>query len=118
MKLKFETPKVQIDRKIPARPEGVKENELTKFIESKAEYAFVKKILPMEIVPEPPKHESYPTPSGWVPPNYAKAKSLPYQVLRTRFHQFPIYHEEREGGSRKLTVVKQIQGEIWVRFNC
>jgi large subunit ribosomal protein L49 len=66
-------------------------------------------------VPDPPVHESYPTPSGWVPIDVNKAKKLPYQVLRTRFHNYPIYTEEREGGTRKLVRIKHIQGDIWVK---
>ena len=88
--------------------------KLTKAIESKEEFKHVLKLLPLEIVPEPPEHASYPTPSGWQPPNYEKAKRLPYAVLRTRFQNFPIYLEEREGGSRKLVRIKNIQGDIWV----
>lgn len=90
--------------------------KLTKAIESKEEFKHVLKLLPQEIVPQPPSHSSYPTPSGWQPPNYEKAKKLPYAVLRTRSHNFPIYLEEREGGSRKLVRIKNIQGDIWVGF--
>ena len=87
---------------------------LTKVIESKEEFKHVLKLLPHEIVPEPPTHGSYPTPSGWQPPKITKSNMLPYAVLRTRFHNFPIYLEEREGGSRKLVRIKNIQGDIWV----
>ena len=91
-----------------------KDVKLTKLVESKEDFKHVLKLLPEEIVPEPPKHDSYPTPSGWRPPNYEKSKNLPYAVLRTRFHNYPIYVMEREGGSRKLVRIKYIQGNIWV----
>ena len=69
-------------------------------------------------MPEPPKHDIYPTPSGWVPVNADKSSKLNYYVLRTRFHNFPIYPLEREGGSRKLVKIKYIEGNIWVfKFN-
>ncbi len=84
-------------------------------IESKEEFKFVEKILPSELVPEPPAHEVYPTPSGWVPPNPKLSSRLSYAVLRTRFHNFPIYPLTREGGSRKLVRIKFIEGDIWVR---
>lgn len=43
---------------------------LTGVVESRdpEEWKFVEALLPSRIVPEPPKHSSYPTPSGWVPP--------------------------------------------------
>ena len=82
-------------------------------VESKDEFVHVLKLIGNPIVPDPPNHESYPTPSGWVPPNPEKASKLPYYVLRTRFHNFPIYTLEREGGSRKLTRIKNIEGDIW-----
>ena len=31
------------------------------------EWEAVERILPLALVPAPPAHESYPTPSGWVP---------------------------------------------------
>lgn len=31
------------------------------------EWAAVERVLPQGTVPEPPKHDSYPTPSGWFP---------------------------------------------------
>jgi len=48
----------------PAKP------TLTDVIESRdpEEWKFVEALMPSKIVPEPPKHSSYPTPSGWVPP--------------------------------------------------
>ena len=99
---------------LPSRPLNLKEEELTQVAQSREEFKYVEKILPSEIVPEPPVHESYPTPSGWMPPNYEKSSKLPYYVLRTRFHNFPIYLVEREGGSRKLVRIKNIHGNIWV----
>ena len=31
------------------------------------EWAAVERVLPDPLVPDPPKHDSYPTPSGWQP---------------------------------------------------
>jgi len=44
---------------------------LTDVVESRdpEEWKFVEALIPMKMVPDPPKHSSYPTPSGWVPPN-------------------------------------------------
>lgn len=99
----------------PSRPVTLKDAKLTNVIESKEEFEkYVKRILPSQFIPEPPKHDSYPTPSGWVPPNYEKCGKLPYYVLRTRFHQFPIYPEERDG-SKRYVRIKNVEGDIWVR---
>lgn len=38
------------------------------FVESVDEYQFVERLLPPTSIPKPPKHEHYPTPSGWEPP--------------------------------------------------
>ena len=99
---------------LPSRPINSNDREFPKVIQSNDEFKFVEKILPSHIVPDPPKHDSYPTPSGWVAPNFEKSLKLPYSVLRTRFHNFPIYLLEREGGSRKLVRIKNIEGDIWV----
>ncbi|KAI0229310.1 39S ribosomal protein L49, mitochondrial [Lamellibrachia satsuma] len=87
---------------------------LTGFEESSEteEWKFVERILPKEVVPPPPAHASYPTPSGWVPPKES-SQSLPYYVRRTRFHQLPIYLEILNGGNRKMTMVKKVNGDIW-----
>lgn len=38
------------------------------FVESVDEYHFVERLIPPTSIPKPPKHEHYPTPSGWQPP--------------------------------------------------
>ncbi|XP_054580571.1 39S ribosomal protein L49, mitochondrial isoform X2 [Eptesicus fuscus] len=59
------------------------------FVESEDEYQFVERLLPPTRVPEPPKHEHYPTPSGWQPPR-------------------DITH-----GNRQMTVIRKVEGDIW-----
>lgn len=98
----------------PSRPASLADEKLTDVVESKEDFEkYVTKILPNYMVPDPPLHDSYPTPSGWVPPNLERAARLPYFVLRTRFHQFPIYPEERDG-SKRYVRIKNIEGDIWV----
>ena len=99
---------------LPSRPVNMNDAQFTQVVESKDDFQYVRKILPTLIVPEPPKHDQYPTPSGWVPIDVKKASKLPYYVLRTRFHNYPIYLTEREGGSRKLIRIRYIEGDIWV----
>uniref|UniRef100_A0A2K5EMU0 Large ribosomal subunit protein mL49 n=1 Tax=Aotus nancymaae TaxID=37293 RepID=A0A2K5EMU0_AOTNA len=49
------------------------------FVESVDEYHFVERLLPATRIPVPPKHECYPTPSGWQPP---RDLTLPPNCLR------------------------------------
>ena len=42
--------------------------KFTDVIESKEEWKWVERLMPMKVVPEVPHHDSYPTPSGWFPP--------------------------------------------------
>ncbi|PAA75892.1 hypothetical protein BOX15_Mlig001027g9, partial [Macrostomum lignano] len=83
--------------------------------------AFVTPLLAADTVPEPPRHASYPTPSGWSPPSpdaLAGRTGRPYAVLRTRNHMLPIYYAETDRrrtenvpGTRRMTIVKRIQGD-------
>jgi large subunit ribosomal protein L49 len=92
---------------IPPKP------ELTGMVESQNpdEWKFVEALLPPKIVPEPPKHAVYPTPSGWVPPK--GNLETPYLIRRTRFHNFPIYLIVLNGGNRPFTTICKVEGDIW-----
>ncbi|CAD5123061.1 DgyrCDS11441 [Dimorphilus gyrociliatus] len=79
---------------------------------NEAEWKAVQSLLPLKEIPLPPKHKSYPTPSGWVPPS----STLPdekYHIRRTRFHQLPVYLESRLGGWHHLTVIRYCDGDLW-----
>ena len=91
---------------------GIKRNPLTNVEVSKEEFKYAEKLLPKFTAPEPPKHDKYPTPSGWVPPS-EKGLTHPYFVERTRFHNIPVYHRHTDGGSRKLTVINRVKGDHW-----
>ena len=36
---------------------------------SAEDFKYVERLFPAKTVPKPPEHESYPTPSGWFPPD-------------------------------------------------
>ncbi|KAL8612831.1 hypothetical protein ACOMHN_038086 [Nucella lapillus] len=93
----------------------VSEDDLATYEVSKEDFRFVEDILPPRVVPPVPNHEVYPTPSGWCPPR-EEAQSLPYFVRRTRNHMLPMYEEERNGNTRKMVKVRNIDGDIWA-FN-
>ncbi|KAK2150027.1 hypothetical protein LSH36_427g05027 [Paralvinella palmiformis] len=135
------------ERVIPEPPQT-----LTDVEESKEEFKYVEKLLASNVVPEPPKHDHYPTPSGWIPQTVeqsfrmrfsgsrwrkraligksdndeedfhgftveelkkAKLGDLPYFIKRTRFHNLPVYVEIHNGGNRKMTLIKYVEGDIW-----
>ncbi|XP_036182605.1 39S ribosomal protein L49, mitochondrial [Myotis myotis] len=82
-----------------------------RFVESVDEYQFVERLLPPTSVPEPPKHEHYPTPSGWQPPR-DPPPNLPYFVRRSRMHNIPVYKDITHG-NRQMTVIRKVEGDIW-----
>ncbi|CAH1792302.1 unnamed protein product, partial [Owenia fusiformis] len=98
------------DNKKPV--ESVNPEETTDYEVSKEEWKYVDRLLPLKTLPEPPKYSSYPTPSGWIPQKDENI-GLPYSVRRSRFHMLPVYLEEKSGGTRKITIVKKVEGDIW-----
>ncbi|XP_004713582.1 39S ribosomal protein L49, mitochondrial [Echinops telfairi] len=81
------------------------------FVESVDEYHFVERLLPPTSIPDPPKHEHYPTPSGWQPPQ-DPPPNLPYFVRRSRMHNIPVYTDITHG-NRQMTVIRKVEGDIW-----
>ncbi|KAH9490322.1 54S ribosomal protein L49, mitochondrial [Bulinus truncatus] len=83
------------------------------------EFKYVLPLLPMETVPEVPEHFSYPTPSGWFPPNLELRSKQKYLVRRTRNHMLPIYPEttrkriEHIQTVQHCVAIKRIEGDIW-----
>ncbi|XP_022075655.2 mitochondrial ribosomal protein L49 [Acanthochromis polyacanthus] len=79
-------------------------------IESTEEYRFVERLIPPSRIPAPPKHVGV-TPSGWSPPADSPPP-LPYMIRRSRMHNVPVYTDVTNG-SRKLTLVRKVEGDIW-----
>ncbi|KAM6307746.1 large ribosomal subunit protein mL49 [Podargus strigoides] len=79
--------------------------------ESRADYAFVERLLPPTRIPDPPQHPTYPTPSGWSPPT-GPPPGLPYFVRRSRMHNLPVYLLTVKG-NRRLTELRRVEGDIW-----
>uniref|UniRef100_H3AGA9 Large ribosomal subunit protein mL49 n=1 Tax=Latimeria chalumnae TaxID=7897 RepID=H3AGA9_LATCH len=80
-------------------------------VESTEEYKFVERLIPPTQIPTPPNHTHLPCPSGWRPPR-DPAPDSPYVVKRSRMHNIPVYRDLKSG-SRKLTVIRKIEGDIW-----
>ncbi|CAI4231354.1 unnamed protein product [Auanema sp. JU1783] len=92
--------------------------------ELKIDWKFVERLLPHEVVPDLPKHSSYPTPSGWQPPA-SPSPALPYYVRRKRDHTFALYLERRRDELNEqtldfeyveLVVIKGVDGDV-MAFN-
>ncbi|XP_022094907.1 39S ribosomal protein L49, mitochondrial-like [Acanthaster planci] len=95
------------------RKEAVDEDSpRTGFIESKEDFKYVERLIPPLEPPGPPVHETYPTPSGWSPPK-GTDPGTPYSVRRTRYHSVPVYLKLKFGDSQQLTIVKNIEGDVW-----
>ncbi|CAG9854153.1 unnamed protein product [Phyllotreta striolata] len=73
------------------------------------EWKYVERALPLTIVPQPIRKESYP--SGWKPQT-EDVKKLPYLVQRTKNHMIPVYLQISQRGVRRHTFVRKIQGDI------
>ncbi|GAB1602772.1 39S ribosomal protein L49, mitochondrial-like [Argonauta hians] len=80
----------------------------------KEDFKYVERLLPDEIVPEPPSEAltGAPTPSGWLPSTKSSLKQ-PYFVKRTKNHMLPLYVEKKFGGNRILTKICKIDGDVW-----
>lgn len=80
----------------------------------KEDFKYVEMLLPKDTVPSPPPESlmGLPTPSGWVPPNENGLKH-PYFVKRTKNHMLPLYLDVKYHGTRPLTKICRIDGNIW-----
>uniref|UniRef100_A0A2M4C0P0 Large ribosomal subunit protein mL49 n=1 Tax=Anopheles marajoara TaxID=58244 RepID=A0A2M4C0P0_9DIPT len=74
------------------------------------EWKYVERILAPRTVPRPSPKESYP--SGWKPAN--PQPGLKYTVLRTKNHMLPVYLQRAFRGQRRITVIRRVEGDIWL----
>ncbi|XP_022184108.1 probable 39S ribosomal protein L49, mitochondrial [Nilaparvata lugens] len=74
------------------------------------EWRFVERLIPPPTVPVPRIRDVYH--SDWVPQT-AKPGQLPYFLERTKNHQLPVFLIISHRGTRRLTHVKNISGDVW-----
>ncbi|VDK86429.1 unnamed protein product [Litomosoides sigmodontis] len=94
----------------------------SKAVEIPVNWKYVQRLMPKRLIPDIPKHDTYPTPSGWRP---AKPRpDLTFYVERNRDHLLPLYLETRKDQLDpktldfeyvELVLVKRIHGDI---FEC
>ncbi|KAI4465389.1 mitochondrial 39s ribosomal protein l49 [Holotrichia oblita] len=91
---------------------AVEQNSTIKYEVSKNsnEWKYVERILPPKVIPEPKYLTEYP--SGWKPQEKS-AEDLPFYTTRTKNHMIPVYLKTSHRGTKRLTYVKKIQGDIW-----
>uniref|UniRef100_A0A1L8DR26 Large ribosomal subunit protein mL49 n=1 Tax=Nyssomyia neivai TaxID=330878 RepID=A0A1L8DR26_9DIPT len=74
------------------------------------EWKFVERLLGTNTVPAPMPRPHYP--SGWLP-QQSDAAQRDYFIARTRNHMLPVYLVDKFRGSKKVTRVRRIEGDIW-----
>ncbi|XP_023947489.1 probable 39S ribosomal protein L49, mitochondrial [Bicyclus anynana] len=89
----------------------IKEQYEFDIVKNPPEWAYVERLMPFESIPNVTPKETYP--SGWIPPK-EEAKNLPYFIARTRNHQMPIYLDLSMKGTRKISLIRRIEGDIWL----
>lgn len=80
-------------------------------VQNPPEWKYVEELLGASTIPKPKVKASYP--SGWSPPDLEKVKKLPYFVTRTKNFMLPVYLEITYRGTRRCSILKNIEGDIW-----
>lgn len=75
------------------------------------DWKYVEYLFPPLTVPEPKPKEHYA--SGWKPQS-KNLKDRPYFVSRTKNYMMPIYLRITANKTRRETLVKKIEGDIWL----
>lgn len=75
------------------------------------DWEYVERILPPLVVPTPSIKASYS--SEWKPQT-ENVKNMPYFISRSKNHMIPVYLKTSQRGMKRITKVKNIQGDIWL----
>lgn len=57
------------------------------------------------------------SPSGWVPPATEKP-NLPFFIKRSKYNNLPVYTDYKNAGSRKITIIRKIKGDLKALDDC
>lgn len=91
--------------------EKIKEQYKYEIVKDPPEWKYIERLLPFETIPEVTPKDYFP--SGWLPPKEDAKEGL-YFIERTKNHQLPIYLHLSCRGSRKISMIKKIDGDIWL----
>lgn len=76
-----------------------------------AEWEFVERLIPPELIPQIPEKDSYP--SGFVPAKVAPG-TYPYHVARTPLNMLPVYADNYGTNKNALvTKLKRVDGDLF-----
>ncbi|XP_012055687.1 PREDICTED: probable 39S ribosomal protein L49, mitochondrial [Atta cephalotes] len=90
-------------------PEDYTDYEITK---DENEWKYVERLLPYKIIPNPPTIGNK-FPSGYKPAS-ASPKDNPYFIERTKNYMQPVYLYRNPRGTKRVTEINRIQGNIWI----
>lgn len=76
------------------------------------EWKWVERLLPIKMVPEPPAGKTE-FASGWKPSRPNEALKEPYFIGRSRNFMPSVYLKIVDRKSRRMTYIRNIQGDIW-----
>lgn len=91
--------------------EDIDKHPKVEVIQNPPEWKYVERLLGNKLIPKPTIKAEYP--SGWAPPDPTRFKDLPYFVKRTRNYMLPVYLEIAFRGQRHISMLKNIEGDIW-----
>lgn len=75
------------------------------------EWKYVERVLRGPLIPKPTEKPEYP--SGWRPQS-VDVTTAPYFIKRSKNHMLPVYLKITYRGTKRTTIIKNIQGDIWL----
>lgn len=79
-------------------------------VKNPPEWKYVEQVLAPTIIPKPQPKAEYP--SGWKPQTIDPTKT-PYLIRRTKNDMIPVYLEITFRGTKRVTVIRRIEGDIF-----
>lgn len=113
LKCRVMCPKMQVRPSSFKSSQSVHEHEKdieVEVVRSEELWRHVEALLPKKTVPDVVLKPEYP--STWKPPTPDYSQK-PYAVYRTKNNMMPIYLNLTHRGLRRLTVIRNIRGDIW-----
>ncbi|KAJ6633240.1 putative 39S ribosomal protein L49, mitochondrial [Pseudolycoriella hygida] len=89
--------------------ESIDQYPQVEVLKNPPEWKYVERILRKPLVPEPQPKSEYP--SGWRPQTNL---NHPYFVARTKNYMIPVYMNAYFRGTRRITKLRRVQGDIWL----
>jgi large subunit ribosomal protein L49 len=91
--------------------QGIDHHPDVEIIKNPPEWKYVEDLISKKLIPQPENESEYS--SGLQPQDPQRYKDLSYYVKRTRNHMLPVYLPITHRASRRITFIKNIEGDIW-----